>query len=156
MEAPRTQLHYYINFNRVTGMNRDSLGPVDKVAVTKADGSRLTPSRIVAELGDSESFTIEDFDGTGRPIEVSVLEIRENNRSPWTAEVRIAPPSTSSNGDPTCANGIENNSACCPRSCGRCGGGGCRNLPGGADNCCTGRINDSGRSCNAFQAPCAL
>ena len=43
--------------------------------------------------------------------------------------------------------------ACCPASCKECGGKGCANRPGGADNCCALNIQ---RPCESNGAPCLL
>ena len=42
--------------------------------------------------------------------------------------------------------------ACCPASCGTCGGPGCGGLPGGASSCCQGAITKSGQFCGS--PPC--
>jgi len=45
--------------------------------------------------------------------------------------------------------------ACCPASCGKCGGSDCGDLPGGRDNCCSHQIMSSKRLCSATtSAPC--
>lgn len=58
---------------------------------------------------------------------------------------------------PAC-NGIlsEDGNSCCPTGCGGCGGAGCGRLPLGNQNCCTSRIQASGRSCSEFGAPCIV
>jgi hypothetical protein len=60
------------------------------------------------------------------------------------------------NADPLCETGILSGTACCPAICGGCGGAGCSNLPGGAANCCTGAINDSGVLCSGSLPPCIV
>lgn len=45
---------------------------------------------------------------------------------------------------------------CCPATCGRCGGPGCQNLPGGGSNCCRGKILESRRRCARVSAPCRM
>lgn len=57
--------------------------------------------------------------------------------------------------DPTCARGILAGAACCPSSCGKCGGSGCGALPGGSSSCCSGAI-DKNRSCGMVEPPCIL
>lgn len=48
-------------------------------------------------------------------------------------------------------------SVCCAESCGRCGGFGCNNLPGGSSSCCGTTILSSGRVCSSSTpAPCKL
>ncbi|CAM9751774.1 unnamed protein product [Ascophyllum nodosum] len=60
----------------------------------------------------------------------------------------------------TCSNGflgIQTGDVCCSIECGRCGGSGCGDLPGGNDFCCTGRISTSGSPCSEVdEAPCFL
>ena len=48
-----------------------------------------------------------------------------------------------------CSSGIlsPNGQACCPRSCGSCGGQGCDRRAGGARNCCQQNIMSSGTAC---------
>ena len=47
--------------------------------------------------------------------------------------------------------------ACCPVSCGACGGKGCAQLPGGKHSCCAGEVEKSGRKCEAVgEAPCVV
>lgn len=43
---------------------------------------------------------------------------------------------------------------CCPDSCRECGGTGCETRPGGAQNCCVGPIEASGKSCTNNPPPC--
>eukprot|EP00903_Cladosiphon_okamuranus_P016927 g15603.t1 len=46
---------------------------------------------------------------------------------------------------------------CCPATCGRCGGVGCSQLPGGEDNCCTSKIKERGDMCAVTgAAPCRI
>ncbi|MEM9071885.1 MAG: hypothetical protein AAGE52_25470 [Myxococcota bacterium] len=52
--------------------------------------------------------------------------------------------------------GIADGDACCPASCGSCGGFGCAERPGGATNCCFFEVLFSGRSCAEFEPPCVL
>ncbi len=47
---------------------------------------------------------------------------------------------------------ISGTSACCPESCGSCGGEGCDARTGGASNCCAGHIEAAGIQCG--QPPC--
>ena len=39
-------------------------------------------------------------------------------------------------------------SVCCSSACGKCGGEGCAEFPGGVDLCCTGKIISRGNICN--------
>jgi len=59
--------------------------------------------------------------------------------------------------DPNCTRGILSDSgACCPASCGTCGGNGCSSRPGGAAACCTGHIINENISCADQSAPCMV
>ena len=60
--------------------------------------------------------------------------------------------------DPTCAKGLLNSDStvCCPKSCTRCGGSSCQNLPGGRDSCCSSSIKTEGRRCTECDAPCVM
>lgn len=55
-----------------------------------------------------------------------------------------------------CSDGIQNGEACCPLSCGSCGGGGCGLLEGGPDECCVSNILDSGVTCDEKGPPCII
>ena len=59
-------------------------------------------------------------------------------------------------GDATCCTGVSSGDFCCSASCGTCGGSGCSGRPGGADECCTGNINNSGRDCDFLFPPCKM
>lgn len=43
---------------------------------------------------------------------------------------------------------------CCPASCGKCGGRGCSNRPGGREKCCSNTIKRSNRFCKFVGPPC--
>ncbi len=58
--------------------------------------------------------------------------------------------------DPTCKFGISSGKACCAASCGKCGGAGCSQRPGGANACCTGNIKAANKSCTKHPAPCLM
>ena len=58
--------------------------------------------------------------------------------------------------DPTCSHGIVSRRACCPLTCGRCGGPDCGTLPGGSASCCAGSIAKTNRSCGECDAPCMI
>jgi len=64
--------------------------------------------------------------------------------------------------DPLCEEGYSEHDpqrpgdACCPISCGQCGGTGCFNLPGGRENCCTSYVHRANLSCNTHDPPCVV
>ncbi|MEE2903244.1 MAG: hypothetical protein VYC39_13000 [Myxococcota bacterium] len=58
--------------------------------------------------------------------------------------------------DPMCSRGVRSGQTCCANSCGTCGGTGCSQRPGGAESCCSGRIQMTARSCASFPPPCVL
>lgn len=74
----------------------------------------------------------------------------------WAGEGSLKDYTPPSSADPTCAKGIASGLSCCKAACGTCGGTGCSSLPGGAADCCTGHIKESGRTCQAVGAPCIL
>lgn len=55
-----------------------------------------------------------------------------------------------------CKNGILNGKACCAKSCGRCGGEGCSNLPGGKEKCCSQAIKEQNELCDDEYAVACL
>lgn len=58
--------------------------------------------------------------------------------------------------DPTCSRGIKTGGACCPLTCGICGGAGCTSRPGGGDACCRGIIAEADRGCDFVAPPCLI
>ena len=68
----------------------------------------------------------------------------------------LQPHAAASPADPDCAHGIRGGNACCVAACGRCGGPSCSSLPGGASDCCTFKIESSGRSCATHDPPCVI
>lgn len=76
----------------------------------------------------------------------------------------IVPPSPPSPGpspgpaSPECekAGGISAHDgiACCPKTCGQCGGTDCGKAPGGKMQCCKGEVEKNGRDCKTDVAPC--
>jgi hypothetical protein len=71
--------------------------------------------------------------------------------SAWEGEGDMTP-------DPSCSTGFFHASSrtCCHPACGGCGGSGCSNNPAARDNCCTGSILASKRSCLDYGPPCIL
>ena len=80
------------------------------------------------------------------------------SKAPTTSPT--ASPGTSSPSPPAsyCMDGIlnSNGSACCAASCGRCGGSGCGQLPGGGSQCCSSAIVEAGRTCSSFSDTACL
>lgn len=62
--------------------------------------------------------------------------------------------------DPACATGLRGGaaglSACCAKSCGRCGGSNCQAHRGGRSSCCTSQIVKDNRSCAVHDPPCVI
>jgi hypothetical protein len=67
-----------------------------------------------------------------------------------------AGPSPSPSSDPGCQNGIREHTNCCAKECGKCGGPGCNDLPGGGAACCSGAITQANNSCADHAAPCVI
>merc|ERR1719162_111608 len=58
---------------------------------------------------------------------------------------------------PWCRNGLRDGPACCPASCGTCGGPGCGERPGGASACCNQMIVGEDRPCaNSADTQCMV
>merc|ERR1740117_754152 len=55
-----------------------------------------------------------------------------------------------------CSSGLKSGRFCCGGECGKCGGRGCQNRPGGGNACCTTRIRSSGRRCAGNMMNCLL
>jgi hypothetical protein len=71
----------------------------------------------------------------------------------WAGEGSLANTSTPTS---VCSDGIPSGTICCAKSCGICGGSGCSGRPGGAEACCSGNIQKSGRICSISPAPCII
>lgn len=67
-------------------------------------------------------------------------------------------PGPSPSGQCTQAGGVsaKDGIACCPKSCGLCGGSGCGSAPGGKENCCKGTVEGNGKDCKTQAAPCSV
>ena len=65
---------------------------------------------------------------------------------------------TESPSDPDCSDGLISASglACCPTTCGQCGGSGCGSAPGGSSDCCGSGVTNSGIYCDDNVAPCII
>jgi len=77
----------------------------------------------------------------------------------WAGEGLLENASTVANpnpADPYCDRGIQTGDVCCSIQCGTCGGTGCGARPGGASECCVGRIQTENRSCSEGPAPCVM
>ena len=102
---------------------------------------------------------LQDRLGPAAVAHVTTPEQREGRiwgqLAAWAGEGRLehapAPP-----GDVHCEGGIAEGDVCCAARCGECGGAGCGGRPGGADECCTGRVRESGRGCAFAEPPCLL
>lgn len=83
---------------------------------------------------DANGDTVPDFTGVGYENDMNSLPV-----AGW------------------CSAGIANGNKCCAASCGSCGGSGCTGRPGGASQCCSGTIRNSGVTCSApFQTGCLV
>jgi hypothetical protein len=65
-------------------------------------------------------------------------------------------PGPSPSSDPLCGHGLRQGAICCARRCGKCGGPGCNEQPGGAADCCAGTIQTANLSCTDHVAPCMV
>ena len=81
-----------------------------------------------------------------------------SHRARWlgSAVSGAGAPSPTPTSDPACANGIRERNVCCAKSCGKCGGTGCNDFPGGSKSCCSGTITRAANSCSDHAAPCIV
>lgn len=72
-----THVDLFVGFNRVTGMNRQSPMAVDEVTVveTGRNGERIAQSWLKAALKEGESYTVENWQDSGRTLYVIAEEI---------------------------------------------------------------------------------
>ena len=81
---------YFIGFNRAYGINVDSKNANDKVSIIEAgnNGKGYSKSVMIAQLGGGQSYTFENWRGSGKTLVVKVSNIVTNS-SPWFAEVEL-------------------------------------------------------------------
>ena len=83
-----------------------------------------------------------------------------NTASPTTSASSNPTLQPTPDSDPNCDYGIFDDqygtNACCPATCGSCGGDGCWNRPGGSTHCCVGTVSSNGLSCDHHPAPCIV
>ena len=77
------------------------------------------------------------------PLEVDGVSLLQLN-----AHKHSQDESAGDDAEELCRTGLRSGRFCCGGSCGRCGGRGCQNRPGGGRSCCTNVITRSGRRCN--------
>lgn len=127
-------------------------------------GLMTTPSLVAcsgASVGDSpqEGANDSSTDATSETSASSTGGTTSELGTGGSGSADVASGGTESlNSDPMCLRGLPDEGAtvCCPTSCGSCGGPACADRPGGNSECCTGRITDSGISCDSATAPCIL
>lgn len=95
----RTSIDFFIGLNTAKGVNENTVQARNQVTVLQADGNGETfkKSDMKAHLFQGESYTIDNFGSTGKPLEVIVRKI-DLRTSPQVAEIEIrygndAPPS---------------------------------------------------------------
>jgi hypothetical protein len=79
---------YYLNFNRVAGMNSGTGEGGDKVMLTRQEGAYPSVTKLVSILGSEDTTLIENFAGSGQPIQIRVNEISLSS-SPSYADVTV-------------------------------------------------------------------
>ena len=81
----------FVGFNRVTGINSASKDAIDKVTVIQQgnDGVGYSTSKMLAELSSGQSYTISNWQGSGKNMVITVKDIRKRS-DPWTAEVEFS------------------------------------------------------------------
>ena len=81
---------YFIGFNRARGINSDNDEADDEVTIvqTGSDGMGYSQSWLKATLQVGESYTISNFDGQGKNINVKLLDIDKSTEL-WTANVLV-------------------------------------------------------------------
>lgn len=90
--APSTKKHYYVGFNRKTGINADTNVANDGVTVTeKSDASGTTRdlSYLHGILKVKDQYIIRDFDGRGIDLRVTYKSLNKTSKPYWRAFVRV-------------------------------------------------------------------
>lgn len=132
---------YYINFNRMTGINSETQEGGDQVLITRqgGNGESNSQSELLAKLSASESFDIEDFANLGT-VKVTVNSMNTAS-SPGVADITIARGTLTCSTANECPNSFDF-SACSAFNCSssRCEAEGCN-----CDNFCD--TNEDARSC---------
>lgn len=81
---------YFLNFNRMAGINSGTREGANQVLVTKQgmNGMGYSVSSLVAKLTSGRSYTISSFGRSGRPVRIQVDRINMNS-SPAYADVSV-------------------------------------------------------------------
>lgn len=95
-----TEIDYYMNFNRQTGINSETQQSGDQVLITEqgGNGEAYSSSKLHAELSRRGDYTIENFGGSGLPVTITVNSI-DTATTPGYAGVTITSDALTS--DPT-------------------------------------------------------
>ena len=70
-----TGTDYFIAFNGKQGINSGTVEDGNKVLITQGTANTSQPSLKVAKLGVGQSYTISNYDGTGRDVTITVNSI---------------------------------------------------------------------------------
>jgi hypothetical protein len=123
---------------------------LDAGGILAADSNTCCP----AECGRCGGVGCQDRPGGA---ELCCLDAIRRDFSNKTCGASVDPPCVLAELDRFCKEGILTSSgACCPASCGACGGSNCNLLPGGIEMCCAAALFVAGLSCNNYPPPCVV
>jgi hypothetical protein len=127
---------------RVDGFPRD-----EEDGIWQADGTGIPRSLYLQQLRDRLGQSAVNNVTTPAQRQGRIWD----KLSAWEGEGDMTP-------DPSCSTGIPHagSRTCCLAACGACGASGCSANPAARDNCCTGSILASRRSCLDYGPPCIL
>jgi len=80
---------YYINFNRMAGINNETREGGDQVLITKQGLALNDNSTLLAKLSEGQSFEIADFDGTTQKLVQIYVNLINTAVSPGYALITI-------------------------------------------------------------------
>lgn len=135
-----------LNYLDFAGEEAPSASPSSSAAPSTSSSSSATPSPSVSIMA-MESATTSP---SASPLTASPAPSESTGTS--------KPPSKNFEPFNTdySAGCVFNDLICCVKSCGQCGGKKCKNLPGGPNNCCRGKIKRSKRICGRDPPPCRV
>jgi hypothetical protein len=86
-----SSIDYYVNFNRKSGINSGTVEGGNQVTVVTqgGEGTGYAPSELVAKLSAGNTYTISNFDGSGKAATITVNSIGETADGVTVANVSI-------------------------------------------------------------------
>jgi hypothetical protein len=79
IQIPNGQSDFYVGYNRQNLFNSGTQEGKDMVLVHEQQGGGFKNSNLLAKLDDTESYTIQNYQGTGKNLIIKMIERQSNN-----------------------------------------------------------------------------